>query len=144
VDAAYLKRATPGRLDSLKLKTELEERNAEPLYESYFLTAVPNAMPDEEQAFYTWLKTAPPSGPPMRVQLYQRKTQNATGPTCDRHFERPVQKGVDVASATVLLKQERGPGGRNDHDREYRKGHENGRRDHDDRVTERAMRAENR
>ena len=104
VDAAYLKRATPGRLDYLKLKTELEERNGEPLYESYFLTSVPNPVPDEEQAFYTWLKTAPPSGPQMRVQLYPLKTMNATCPTCDCHFDRPVQKGVDVAIATLLIK----------------------------------------
>ena len=104
VDAAYLMKAAPGRFDYLKLKTELESLVGAPFFESYYLNSTPNPPTDAQDAFHTWLKTAPPSGPKMRVQLYKLKDLHVTCPTCAAHFDRAVQKGVDVGIATLILK----------------------------------------
>jgi nijmegen breakage syndrome protein 1 len=104
IDGAYLFSATPGKLDYLKLKKSLEQLNDSELYESYFLNSSPDPGTDTSSSFYTWLKSAPPRGPKMRVQLYQLKRMSVVCPTCSSQFERPVQKGVDVAIATLMIK----------------------------------------
>ena len=48
------------------------------------------------------LKSAPPRGPKMRVQLYTIKDLNTTCPNCSHQFHRSVQKGVDVGIATLI------------------------------------------
>ena len=104
VDAAYLMKAAPGRFDYLRLKTELEHLNGSPFFESYYLNSTPNPPSDAQDSFHTWLKTAPPRGPKMRVQLYKLKDLHCTCPACNADFERTVQKGVDVGIATLVLK----------------------------------------
>lgn len=105
IDGAYLftfGKTTP--FDYLKLKQELERVNDGPLYEGYYLNSTANPTTDTHSAFYTWLKSAAPKGPKLRVQLYQFKNVHSTCPTCTKQFERPVQKGVDVGIATLLIK----------------------------------------
>ena len=104
VDAAYMKKAAPGHFDYLKLKNELEKQNRDKFFESYFLNSTPNPPTDQQDSFHTWLKTAPPRGPKMRVQLYKLKDVHLKCPKCDHEFDRQVQKGVDVGITTLLLK----------------------------------------
>lgn len=104
VDGAYLIKAAPGRFDYVKLKAELENQNGDPFYESFYLNSTPNPPTDAQDSFHTWMKLAPPKGPKMRVKLYKLKTLPCECPSCHHSFEREVQKGVDVAIATLLIK----------------------------------------
>jgi uncharacterized LabA/DUF88 family protein len=104
VDGAYAMKTAPGRFEYVKLKQQLEQRNGSPFYESYYLNSTPNPPTDQQDAFHTWLKSAPPAGPKFRVQLYKLKDVHNTCPKCGHAFDRPVQKGVDVGIATLLIK----------------------------------------
>jgi nijmegen breakage syndrome protein 1 len=104
IDGAYLFAGTPGKVDYLKLKQALERINETEFYESYFLSSSPDPATDSSNSFYTWLKSAPPRGPKMRVQLYQLKSMTVVCSECNTRFERQVQKGVDVGIATLLIK----------------------------------------
>jgi uncharacterized LabA/DUF88 family protein len=104
VDAAYMMKAAPGRFDYLRLKNELEQQNIYKFFESYYLNSTPNPPTDEQDSFHTWLKTAPPDGPKMRVQLYKLKDVHLDCPKCNHKFDRQVQKGVDVGIATLIIK----------------------------------------
>ena len=104
IDGAYMMKASLGKFDYLKLKRELERICGDTFYESYFLNSVSNIPDGYQDAFYAWLKAAPPRGPKMRVQLYALKDMHLTCPHCVQPFDRPVQKGVDVGIATLILK----------------------------------------
>jgi uncharacterized LabA/DUF88 family protein len=107
VDGAYLFtecRRVIGDFDYLKLKEKLEEENQAPFFESYYLSSTSDPPTDAQDRFHTWLKSAPPRGPKMRVQLYSLKEMSVTCPFCHNHFNRQVQKGVDVGIATLMLK----------------------------------------
>lgn len=104
VDGAYLMKAAPGRFDYVKLKTQLEAKNGEIFFESYYLNSTPNPPTDQQDAFHTWVKSAPPRGPKMRVQLYKLKDMHVCCSNCSTEFDRQVQKGVDVGIATLTLK----------------------------------------
>lgn len=105
VDGAYL--FSFGKMypfDYLKLKDEIVRLNGGPLYESYYLNSTHDPATDAQTAFYTWLKSAAPKGPKLRVQLYRLKDVYSTCPNCKQQFDRPVQKGVDVGIATLMIK----------------------------------------
>lgn len=102
VDGSYLLKGPKGRFDYLKLKDALEEINGEPFTDSYFLDSTLDPSGAQE-AFYTWLKTAPPKGPKMRVKLYKVKTITVHCPSGES-IQRHVQKGVDVGIATLIVK----------------------------------------
>ncbi len=102
VDGSYLLKAPRGKFDYLKLKDTLEDLNGQPFYESYFLDSTMDPS-DAQNAFYTWLKTAPPKGPKMRVRLYKVKTLSFRCPNGE-YVERHVQKGVDVGITTLLIR----------------------------------------
>jgi len=104
VDGAYLMKGAPGRFEYVKLKKELEKINGGPFIESFYLNSTPNPSTDQQDAFHSWIKMAAPKGPKMRVQLYKLKDMHCECPSCGHRFERPVQKGVDVAIATLLIK----------------------------------------
>jgi uncharacterized LabA/DUF88 family protein len=104
VDGAYLMKAAPGKFDYLKLKAALEKKNGEAFFEGYYLNSTPNPPTDQQDSFHTWIKLGPPKGPKMRVQLYKLKDLHCKCPQCGHEFERQVQKGVDVAIATLLIK----------------------------------------
>lgn len=75
IDGAYL--FNHGRthpFDYLKLKSELVKLNDGPIYEAYYLNSTRDPASDAQNAFHTWLKSAPPRGPKIRVQLYRLKT----------------------------------------------------------------------
>lgn len=105
VDAAYLfsyGKASP--FDYLKLKNEMERLNGGPIYESYYLNAMADPANDAQNAFHSWLKSAPPKGPKFRVQLYRLKNMHLACPGCGQPFDKAVQKGVDVGIATLIIK----------------------------------------
>lgn len=104
VDGAYLMKAAPGRFDYLKLKAQLEACNGGSFQESFYLNSTPNPPTDAQDSFHTWLKTAPPKGPRMRVELYKLKDLTCECYSCHAQFVRLVQKGVDVGIATLLIK----------------------------------------
>ena len=107
VDGAYLfnyGKTRPNGIDYLKLKTELEKANGGSIYESYYLNSTQDPATDAQNAFHAWLKSAPPKGPKMRVQLYKLKEMHIKCPNCANHFDRQVQKGVDVGIATLIVK----------------------------------------
>lgn len=107
VDGAYLfsyGKTRPNGIDYLKLKNELESINGSPIYEAYYLNSTPDPATDAQNGFHTWIKSAPPKGPKMRVQLYKLKDMHNKCPSCGGQFDRQVQKGVDVGIATLIIK----------------------------------------
>ncbi len=105
IDGAYLfnfGKSTP--FDFLKLKNELVRLNGGSIYESYYLNATSNPSKDAQDPFYTWLKSAEPKGPKLRVQLYPLKELHCLCPSCGHQFDRQIQKGVDVGIATLIIK----------------------------------------
>lgn len=105
IDGAYLfnfGKSNP--FDYLKLKNELIRLNSNSIYESYYLNSTSDPFADAHNAFHTWLKSAAPKGPKLRVQLYRLKDVHATCPSCRHQFDRQVQKGVDVGIATLIIK----------------------------------------
>ena len=105
VDGAYLMQAAPGRFDYGKLRTILEEINGMPFSEAYYFNSANNGNNSSGQdAFHTWLKSAPPHGPKMRVKLYKPKLLRNRCPKCGNEFDRVIQKGVDVGIATLIVK----------------------------------------
>jgi uncharacterized LabA/DUF88 family protein len=107
IDGAYLfnfGKNRPNGIDYLKLKEELVKANGGPIFESYYLNSTPDPATDQQNGFHTWIKSAPPKGPKIRVQLYKLKDMRNTCPSCKMQFDRPVQKGVDVGIATLIIK----------------------------------------
>ena len=108
VDGAYLysfgKTRPPNGIDYLKLKNELVKVNGGPIFESYYLNSTTEPASDSQNAFHTWIKSAPPKGPKLRVQLYKVKDLHSKCPNCQHQFDRQVQKGVDVGIATLIIK----------------------------------------
>lgn len=60
-------------------------------------------LPDAQDAFHTWLKSASPCGPKLQVRLHKLKELLVECPHCGQAFEKRVQKGVDVGIATLAL-----------------------------------------
>jgi hypothetical protein len=105
IDGAYLfNYAKSHQFDYLRLKQELTKANGYPIYEGYYLNSTPDPATDAQNAFHSWIKSAPPKGPKLRVQLYRLKDMHNTCPNCSTHFDRQVQKGVDVGIATLIIK----------------------------------------
>jgi uncharacterized LabA/DUF88 family protein len=105
IDGAYLfnyGRTHP--FDYLKLKNELVRLNCHSIYESYFLNSTRDPATEAQNKFHTWLKSAAPRGPKIRVQLYKLKDMHVTCDSCGNQFDREVQKGVDVGIATLIVK----------------------------------------
>lgn len=105
IDGAYLfnfGKSSP--FDYLKLKKELTRENGGPIAGSYYLNATSDPSADAQSPFHIWLKSAPPKGPKLRVQLYRLKDLHSTCPSCGHRFDRQVQQGVDVGIATLLIK----------------------------------------
>lgn len=103
-DAGYLLKACPDKFDYLKLKELLETECGGAFAESFYLNSTPNPPTDVQDSFHTWLKMASPRGPKMRVKLYKLKDMHHQCPKCSHSFDRPVQKGVDVGIATLIVK----------------------------------------
>jgi len=104
VDGAYMFNTPLGHFDYVKLRAELEKQIKQPIDEGFYLNSTPDPPKDQQNKFHTWLKTARPNGPQLRVQLYGLKNTRAECPSCHNKFNKKVQKGVDVGIATLILK----------------------------------------
>lgn len=105
IDGAYMfnhGRSHP--FDYLKLKEELIRLNEGSIDEAYYLNSTRDPSTEAQNSFYSWLKSAPPRGPKIRVQLYRLKDLHIVCPKCGAEFNREVQKGVDVGIATLIIK----------------------------------------
>lgn len=102
LDAGYVMKCCEKQrrtIDFVKLVNVLEIELKCTFYEKWYLSSVPHHAA-EETSFHRMLKSPPPHGPQFRVQLFGLKEK--TCPNCKSKSK--VQKGVDVAIATLLLK----------------------------------------
>ena len=121
IDAGYLfnaQRSVGGgfQFDYLKLRRKLEESG--PIWRAYYLNSTPHPPTDAQDAFHSWLRSAPPRGPQLITKLYQLKQVRADRAYCEQcqtmvdltcphgaehHIGNQQQKGVDVGIATLAL-----------------------------------------
>lgn len=121
IDAGYLFNAQrtvrPGyQFDYLKLRQKLEASG--PMWRAYYLNSTPHPPTDAQDAFHTWLRSAPPRGPQLVTKLYELKHVRADCAYCEQcqtkvnltcpngaghQFSNQQQKGVDVGIATLAL-----------------------------------------
>lgn len=105
IDASYLYKGQrvfgDYAFDYKKLRDWLEQHGE--IFQAYYLNATPDPPTDQQNAFHTWLKSAPPRGPKLQVDLYKLKTVYGTCNQCGERWERLVQQGVDVGIATLAL-----------------------------------------
>jgi uncharacterized LabA/DUF88 family protein len=106
IDGAYLLKGSPQgeNFDYVKLRKELENKNGSVFSECFYLNSTQNPSSDAQDSFHSWLKMAAPIGPKFRLQLYKLKELTFECPGCRKKITRQVQKGVDVAIATLLIK----------------------------------------
>lgn len=107
IDAAYMFMsqstvAPQWRFDYKKLRDKLETVGG-PFFQVYYVNSTPNPPTDMQDAFHTWLKSAPPKGPRFQVRLHRLKDLHMQCPTCNNAFDRKMQKGVDIGIATLAL-----------------------------------------
>jgi len=82
----------------------LESNTGSKFSECYYLSATDGSESDVQSQFHTWLKSAPPKGPKMRVKLYKLRTLLCDCNHCASSVEYKMQKGVDVGVATLIIK----------------------------------------
>jgi nijmegen breakage syndrome protein 1 len=103
-DGAYVQSYSDGQVNWLKLKETLEDKTSAHFAESFYVNATPNPTSDIQNSFHTWLKTASPRGPRMRVKLFDLGSLAATCTSCGQqlagHFAESVQTGI----ATLIVK----------------------------------------
>lgn len=104
LDAAYTQNYSDGQIDYRKLKETLQGRVGTPFAESFYLNATSDPLLDAQNAFHTWLKTAPPQGPKMRVKLYELDPSHATCPACSHDLRKGLSQTVQVGIATLIVK----------------------------------------
>jgi len=61
--------------DYLKLRRKLEEDGS--IWRAYYFNSTPNPPSDQQDAFHSWLRSAPPNGPGIITRLYQLKRVGA-------------------------------------------------------------------
>ena len=123
IDAGYMYRgqgymSRDFSIDYVKLRNKLEAET--PIWRAYYLNSVPSNANDSQIAFYNWMRSAPPQGPKIITKLYDLRSSEISQLYCDdcrsmvevscpkdsrHHMSREVQKGVDVAIATLMLTQ---------------------------------------
>ena len=106
IDGAYMFSAQTSlgvgfQFDYKKLRDKLEQDGK--IFQAYYVNSTPNPPTDQQDAFHTWLKSAPPRGPKIQVRLHALKNLRVKCLSCSATFDRPVQKGVDIGLATLAL-----------------------------------------
>lgn len=106
IDGSYLFLSAKNKckLDYLKLKEVLlKQISADGFNESHYFNAIPQNQTDQSLSFHRWLQSASPIGPKINTHLYTLKNQMTGCWDCGAEIARPVQKGVDVGIATLIL-----------------------------------------
>lgn len=91
-------------LDFKRLKNKIIELFGIDQIDSFYFNATPDPATDAQNAFHTWLKSAEPKGPNIRVKLYDLKIKDVICYHCKETIRTKIQKGVDVGIATTALK----------------------------------------
>lgn len=104
VDAAYLQSYSDGQIDYFKLKETLQDKVGSRFAESFYVNATGNPAADIQNTFHTWLKTAPPQGPKMRVKLYELSSPPATCASCGQQLVGNSTESVQASIATLIVK----------------------------------------
>jgi hypothetical protein len=104
VDAAYMQSYSDGQIDYLKLKDTLQDKVGSHFTESFYVNATRDPSSDIQSGFHTWLKTAPPQGPKMRVKLYELGSFPATCASCGQPLIGNPAERVQVGIATLIVK----------------------------------------
>lgn len=125
IDAGYMYRGQNiyrqnYSLDYINLRAYLEAIYPE-LWRAYYLNSVPPSSPEQQMAFYNWMRSAPPTGPKIITKLYPLRTSQIDQLYCEtcrqkvnivcpnekknehHRLGREQQKGVDVGLATLML-----------------------------------------
>ncbi len=103
-DAAYLQSYSDGQIDYFKLKETLQDKVGSTFAESFYVNATRRPGADVHDTFHTWLKTAPPQGPKMRVKLYELSSFSATCGSCGKQLIENSVESVQVGIATLIVK----------------------------------------
>lgn len=121
IDAGYLFNARHSvepdfKFDYRKLREKLEADG--PLWRAYYLNSTPSPPTDQQDAFHSMLRSAPPGGPKIITKLYSLKYKKVKKAYCEsckakvdltcpndgnHHLSDMIQKGVDVGLATLAL-----------------------------------------
>lgn len=105
IDAAYLQVGAStlmlSRIDYKRLRAKLEEDG--PIDIAHYVSATPPNDNGAQNEFYRWLGTPQPNGPDLIVKLHTMKKKEIVCPSCSAPIVRNVQRGVDIAIATLAL-----------------------------------------
>lgn len=124
IDGGYLYKGQnavePGfQLNYKRLRDWLEKET--PLWRAYYLNSMPNISSEQQDRFYTWLRTAKPDGPQIITRLYELKRTRVDRAFCEQcnsivelkcpnhqsdgyhNMYKEQQKGVDVGLTTLAL-----------------------------------------
>lgn len=105
VDGAYMQSYSDGQIDYLKLKETLQDRVGSTFADSFYVNASPHPAADIQDGFHTWLKTAPPQGPRMRVKLFDLGSAPATCASSGQRFAAGnAAESVQAGIATLIVK----------------------------------------
>ncbi|MZP28651.1 NYN domain-containing protein [Heliobacterium undosum] len=106
IDAAYLFNGQESvsnsyAFDYLKLQNKLEMDGK--IDRAYYLNCTHDPPSDRQTHFHTWLQKPKPEGPNIIPILYKLKLKEYDCPHCKMKYSLPVQKGVDVGLATLIV-----------------------------------------
>lgn len=104
VDAAYMQSYSDGQISYLKLKDTLQDRVGSRFTESFYVNATATPALDLQDSFHTWLKTAPPQGPKMRVKLFELESGPVGCASCGQQLTQNSSESVQVGIATLIVK----------------------------------------
>lgn len=91
-------------VDYKKLKDRIISEFGIDSMDCWYFNSTPDPATDAQNAYHSWLRTAEPDGPNIRVKLYDLKEKEHHCTKCGMHFTQKVQKGVDVGIATTALR----------------------------------------
>lgn len=128
IDAGYLFNARHSvrsgyEFSYLRLRNYLEQDGL--IWRAYYLNSTPSPPSDGQDNFHRWLRSGPPFGPKIITKFYALKQQRADKAYCEECGQKvslrcqhqgadsthrvfnEIQKGVDVAIATLSLIHQR-------------------------------------
>lgn len=128
IDASYLFNARHSvrsgyEFSYLRLRNYLELDA--PIWRAYYLNSMPSPPSESQDSFHRWLRSGPPGGPKIITKFYTLKQQRADKAYCEECGQKvqlrcqnqnadythrvfnEIQKGVDVAIATLSLIHQR-------------------------------------
>eukprot|EP00128_Syssomonas_multiformis_P002992 Colp12_sorted_trinity150504_noHs@17339 len=102
IDGAYLTMQRKP-LNYVELIRVLERKLKLKFYERWYFASDPDGN-RQGNSFFQYLRSAAPSGPQFRVEVFNLKDKTCVCKKCNTTNTLKVQKGVDVSIATLILK----------------------------------------